>query len=362
MDVPQSFKAAVVDEPRAQNVIHDRYLGPMKPGEICIKVTATAINPVDWKMRDLNILIHEYPTILGSDAAGIVVSTGPDVSNITVGDRVFFQGIIGNHDSSTFQQYCTMPAALVSLTPNNISDEEAGGISLATVCAVVAFYDKTGHGLTPPWKKGGHQVGNGKAIVIMGGSSSVGQYAIQMARLSGFTRIITNASAPYHEKLKRLGAHIVLNRDHSSPDDFTTAIGDLPLEFVFDAISAKSTQILGVKILQAAKIAESTLVTVYTGDPEVVDPDAEELGRSKEPMISIKQIIGLGSAPALRYLSEPLMENLGGKEGYIAKGLFSPNRLHVVSGGLDAIEEALALNKKGSSGYKVVIRPFDTSK
>lgn len=362
MDVPHSFKAAVVDEPRAQNVIRDRFLGPVKSGEVRIKITATAINPVDWKMRDHTKIIHDYPAILGSDAAGIVVSTGPDVSNLAVGDRVFFQGIIGKYDSSTFQEYCKMPAALVSLTPSSISDEEAAGISLATTVVVVAFYDEKGHGMTPPWKKGGQQVGNGKAMVITGGSSSVGQYAIQMARLSGFERIITNASATHHKHLERLGAHIVLNRNHSNPDDFKAAIGDLPLEFVFDAISANSTQMLGVKILQTTKTANSPLVTVHVVDPEVVDPEAEELGQSKEPMINIKQVLGLGSNPAFRHLSEPLANNLGGKEGYIAKGLFIPNRPHVVSGGLNAIEEALALNKKGVSGEKVVIRPFDTSK
>ena len=361
MGVPDSFKAAVVDQPRAQNVIHDRSLGPVKPGEVCIKITATAINPVDWKMRDYNKFIHDYPAILGSDAAGILVSTGSGVSGLTTGDRVFFQGIIGKYESSTFQQYCKMPAALVSLTPSNVSDEEAAGISLATMVVIVGFYDKEGYGMTPPWEEGGGHVGKGKAIVIIGGSSSVGQYAIQMARLSGFERIITNESAAHHEHLKKLGAHVILNRDHSNPDNFKAAIGNLPLAFVFDAISAKSTQILGVRVIQATKTANSPLVTVHVVDPEVVDPEAEELGQSNEPKINIKQVLGLGSNPAFRYLSEPLVKSLGGHKGYIAKGLFTPNRSRVVPGGLNAIEEALALNKKGVSGEKVVIQPFGTS-
>ncbi|KAK5689662.1 hypothetical protein LTR17_026188 [Elasticomyces elasticus] len=362
MQVPKFFKAAVVDEARARNVIRDRSLGPVKSGEVSIKITATAINPVDWKMRDHNKFIHEYPAILGSDAAGIIVSAGPNVSGFATGDRVFFQGIIGKYESSTFQEYCKMPAALVSLTPSIISDEQAAGISLATMAVVVAFYDAKGHGMTPPWDKGGQQVGKGKAMVITGGSSSVGQYAIQMARLSGFERIITNASTTHHEHLKELGAHIVLDRAHSGPDDFKAAIGDWSLEFVFDAISVKATQVLGVKILQATKTANSPLVTVHVVDPDRVDPDAEELGQSKEPKIDIKQVLGLGSDPAFRYLSEPLAKCLGGKEGYIAKGLFTPNRPRVVSSGLSAIEEALALHKKGVSGEKVVIRPFDMAK
>lgn len=359
MHVPQSFKAAIVHEPGAQSVVSDHSLGDLESGEVGINITATAVNPVDWKMRDYNAFISEYPAILGSDAAGVIAAIGPDVSCFAVGDRVFFQGIIGKYDSSTFQQFCKMPAALVSKTPSNISDEQAAGISLATMAVVTAFYDKEGHGLTAPWEKGGEQAGKGKAVVIIGGASSVGQYAIQLARLSGFERIITNASAANHEFLKRLGAQVVLDRARSGPEDFKAAIGELPLEFVFDAISAKATQVLSVQIVQTTNTAASHVVTVHVVHPEVIDPDAAALSQSKEPKVDIKQILGIGSSPALRYLSEPLAKSLGGEDGYIAKGLFTPNRPRVVSGGLGAVEEALALNKKGVSGEKVIFRPFD---
>lgn len=348
----------MVHEPGAQNVVSDRSLAPLESGEVAIKITATAINPVDWKMRDHKAFINSYPAILGSDAAGTIAAIGPDVSGFSIGDRVFFQGIIGKYDSSTFQQYCKMPAVLVSKTPSNISDEQAAGIGLATMAVVTAFYDKEGHGLTAPWEDGG-QVGKGKAVVIIGGASSVGQYAIQLARLSGFERIITNASAANHEFLKKLGAHLVLDRAHSSPEEFRAAIGELPLDFVFDSISAKSTQILGVQIIQATKITNSELVTVHVVHPDAIDPDAVALGQSEEPKVDVKRILGIGSSPALRYLSEPLARNLGGEDGYIAKGLFIPNRPRVVPGGLNALEEALALNKKGVSGVKIVLRPFD---
>jgi NADPH:quinone reductase-like Zn-dependent oxidoreductase len=349
----------VVHQPKAQNVVSERSLGNLESGEVGIKITATAINPVDWKMRDYDAFISEYPAILGSDAAGVIASIGPNVSGFVVGDRVFFQGIIGKYESSTFQQLCKMPAVLVSKTPSNITDEQAAGISLTTMAAVTAFYGKDGHGLAPPWDEGGDKVGKGKAIVIIGGASSVGQYAIQLARLSGFERIITNASPTNHEFLKGFGAHVVLDRTRSSPEDFKAAIGEFPLELVFDGISAKTTQVLAVQIVQAANTAANQVVTLHTVHPEVIDPDAAALSRSKEPNVGMKQVLGIGSTPALRYLSEPMAKNLGGENGYIAKGLFTPNRPHVVSGGLGAVEEALASNKKGVSGVKVVFRPSE---
>lgn len=355
MGVPDTFKAAIVPEPGAQHVVQDRSLPPLEAGEVAIKVTATAINPVDWKIRDYKVFIKDYPAVLGSDAAGEIAAVGSGVTNFKEGDRVFFQGIIGRYDFSTFQQYVKMPAELVAKTPKNISDDEAGGVSLATVAVVTGFYDKSGHGLAAPWTEGGEQAGKGKGIVILGGSSSVGQYAIQLAKISGFDKIVTNASARHIDHLKALGADVVLDRaTQNSEEDFKAALGGVPLAFVFDSISEKDTQVLGVKVLAATKTENSHVVTV-----QGVNAEASELGQSLEPKAAVKQVLGLGSAPHLRHLSEPLCKHLGGEDGYIAKGRFVPNRPLVVSGGLANIEGALAKNKKGVSGEKVIIRPFD---
>ncbi|RDW75385.1 hypothetical protein BP6252_06527 [Coleophoma cylindrospora] len=355
MPVPDSFKAAILPAAGGQHIVSDRSQASLQPGEVGIKVIATAINPVDWKIRKYRVFLTEYPAVLGSDAAGEIVAVAPDVQDFAIGDRVFFQGIIGKYDYSTFQQYVKMPAALVAKTPSNISDDEAGGVSLATVAVMTAFYDGTGHGLAAPWTQDGRKAGAGKAVVILGGSSSVGQYAIQFARLSGYDKIITNASPSHHDYLKGLGAHVVLDRTTtSSPEDFKSAIDGLPLDFVFDAISIKETQTLGVKILQLTDTKNSHVVTV-----QGKDADAEKLGESQEPKVQVKQVVGMGSSPALRYLTEPLWKHLGGEDGYIAKGEFKPNRPVVVSGGLNGLEDALAKNEKGVSGVKVIIRPND---
>ncbi|KAG8164382.1 hypothetical protein KVR01_006300 [Diaporthe batatas] len=355
MGVPETFKAAVVPEPGAQHVVADRSLPALEAGEVAIKVTATAINPVDWKIRDYKVFIKDYPAVLGSDAAGEIAAVGSGVTDFKEGDRVFFQGIIGRYDSATFQQYVKMPAELVAKTPKSISDDQAGGVSLATVAVVTGFYDKSGHGLTAPWAEGGEQAGKGKGVVILGGSSSVGQYAVQLAKISGFDRVVTNASARHLDHVKALGADVVLDRSaQNSEEDFKAALGGVPLAFVFDAISEKDTQVLGVKILAATKTEGSHVVTV-----QGVNAEASELGQSLEPKAAVKQVMGLGSAPHLRHLSEPMCKHLGGEDGYIAKGRFVPNRPLVISGGLANIEEALSKNKKGVSGEKVIIRPFD---
>lgn len=226
-----------------------------------------------------------------------------------------------------------------------------------------------GFGLPAPWDVGGDTAGDGKAIVIIGGSSSVGQYAIQLARLSGFSRIVTNSSSAHVEHLKKLGAHVVLDRaTQSTPEHFHQALGGLPLPLAIDAIVHKSTLLLGIRTLQLAKTPGATLVrttadtqdliAVVEGKSGALDSEITDLAQSGH-VVELKGVVGIGSLPSLRHLTEPMARTLGGEDGWIAKGLFVPNRPVVVPGGLSAVDDALEKNKRGVSGEKVVIRPFE---
>lgn len=351
MSFPTSHNAAILRVPKSQHVIGIRATPSISSDDVLIKVTATAINPIDWKLRDEFGDFLTYPAVLGSDAAGEIVKVGDGVVDFVVGDRVFFQGIIGNANSSTFQQYCKMPAALVGKTPSNLSDDQVAGVSLATMAAATALYAESGHGIPPPWSKGGEKVGRGKAIIILGGSSSVGQYAIQLANISGFEGIVTNSSATHFAALRSLGATVVLDRSTAAPAEYARAAGGFEVSHVLDAISTDETQVLGIDILQQ----------LQGGDVVTLLPSMEEPIRVPHPdpqrPVQTKRVTGLGSLPELRHLSEPLMKALGGENGWLAKGMLKPNKVEVVPGGLSSLETALAKNKKGVSGIKVIIRP-----
>lgn len=354
MRFPPKHFAAFINAKGEAPKISERTLGELKADEIAIKISATAINPVDWKIRDYGLFLvpdWQYPAILGSDGSGTVAAVGQDVSDFNVGDRVFFQSGYGDDDVSTFQEYIKIPAEVVAKTPKNIPDEEASGIVLASMAAATAYYDKTGQALKAPWAEGGNQVGMGKAIVILGGSSSVGQYAIQLARLSGFGHIVTNASIQHHEYLQSLGAHIVLDRNASGLEDFKEALEGQTLEFVFDTIAIKATQTLGVQILQGTNTHHSRVVIVGS-----VDEDAEKLGESQKPHVKIQQIMGIALKPSLRPIITGLTASLGGETGWLAQGEFKPNRVEVLQGGLKQLQKGMERNKEGVSGVKVVVR------
>lgn len=365
--IPKQQKAVFVPGVNKPTEIKDRPVPHPKDDEILIKMTATAINPVDWKIRDKGYFKEKFPAVIGSDGAGTVAQLGSNVKDFKEGDRVFFQGIITTDDNSTFQQYAVMPAELCGHTPESISDDEASGISLATMANIAGLYTADGADVKPhPWEKGGDRAGEGKSIVILGGSSSVGQYAIQLARLNGFSNIVTASSKSHHDHLKKLGAHSVLDRNEAQVSDYVNTVksAGYPLGIVIDSISEADTGVLGVEILKgvnpdgvpsdAAGIDNSTVI-LYLQPDEKVHEAAKNAG--PKAAIKVKNVWGVGSAPYLRSQAVNVMKALGGEDGWIARKQFHPNRIIVIDGGLANVEEGLARNKKGVSGQKLILKP-----
>ncbi|KAH0365844.1 hypothetical protein KCU65_g5767, partial [Aureobasidium melanogenum] len=317
MPLPNSFQAAIVPEQGAQHIVETRTLVHLEYGELAIKITATAINPIDWKMRDWHYWLKEYPAVLGSDAAGEVVTVADGVENLKEGDRVFFQGIIANYDSSTFQQFCKMPASLVAKTPSNITDDQAAGISLATVAGLTAFYDQTGLNLRPlPWEQDGDKAGEGKAVV---------NYWRKL-----LSRPIRNPTC----------SSLWLLQDHHQLKS-----------------KPPQTHMLALQIVQSATNVDNALVVRV--NLEELDREVQQQSKT-DRVVDFKPIVGASSFPNLRPLIEAAWEKFGRDDGFIARGLFQPNSVTVIHGGLASVDEALKRNEFGVSGTKVIIRPFET--
>ena len=73
--------------------------------------------------------------------------------------------------------------------------------------------------------------------------------AIQLAKLSGFSPIITTASLRYESSLKALGATHVLDRSSPITKAQVQAITSTPIKNIFDGISTPETQRQGFEII-----------------------------------------------------------------------------------------------------------------
>ena len=84
-------KALYLNKKFGDFVLDDAPIYKPGPGEILIKVQATSLNPVDWKIQKYESFnfIENFPAILGTDVAGDVEELGEGVNDFKKGDRVY---------------------------------------------------------------------------------------------------------------------------------------------------------------------------------------------------------------------------------------------------------------------------------
>jgi NADPH:quinone reductase-like Zn-dependent oxidoreductase len=207
--------------------IKDLPLPKPKSNEVIFKVKAAALNYDDiWGMRGKPLAIP-LPHISGTDAAGEVIEVGKDVKNIKVGDRVVSHGnmscrvckactggreydcrkraIWGFETGPLWGGYCEythLPEVNVVKIPDGVSYDEAAAASMTLL---TSWHMLVGRAKIQP----------GQVVLIMGGSSGVGNYGIQIAKLFGCT-VIATASPDKLDKLLELGADFAV--DHRKED------------------------------------------------------------------------------------------------------------------------------------------------
>ncbi|KAB5588209.1 hypothetical protein CTheo_8349 [Ceratobasidium theobromae] len=349
-------KASILPAKQGKLEVNSRAVPNPQGKQALVKVTAAAINPVDWKIQDYGIFVQEYPTVLGTDGAGVIESIGPDVTGFKKGDRVFFQGTYSRPDETTFQQYSLVDTDIISKIPDNISDDQASTIPVAALAALVGLFQKSGIAFPE-----NGPTASGKPILILGGSSSVGQYssynntqttqpiltpflAIQLARIAGFSPIVTTASAQHSDYLKSLGATHVLDRNADAKT--IQSVFSTPVSLVYDSISAPTTQSVAYDVLTTPSLVPGAHLAVVTPlNDQIKAKNADE-------KVSVNQLFG--SSHMFRDLSVPFWRSIG---EWIKQGKFVPNKVEVVDGGLAGVPKAFDLSRKGVSGVKLVIHP-----
>ncbi|PIL35329.1 hypothetical protein GSI_02054 [Ganoderma sinense ZZ0214-1] len=349
-------KALILPEKQGEWKVSEIAVPKPGPKDLLVKVSAAALNPVDWKIKDFGLFVENYPFISGTDASGIVEEVGSEVTNWTKGDKILFQGYFTN-EQATFQQFTIVPADLAAKVPEHLTLDQAATVPLGLATVVTGLWnphpDAKSIALTAPWEEGGQTKYAGKAAVILGGASSVGQYAIQVARLSKFSPIIATASPHNAALLQSLGATHVLDRALSPAAlaaEVARLAGGAPVELVYDAIAHADTQALGFQLLTPGGALLLTL-------PQNIPADVLEAGADKG--VRVVSVFGSVHHPDNRAFGVELYARL---EELLRSGAIVPNQVEVVPGGLAGIPEGLQLLKQNKvSGKKLVVHPQETA-
>ncbi|MFJ8852456.1 NADP-dependent oxidoreductase [Streptomyces sp. NPDC102437] len=156
------------------------------PGQVRIAVRAAGVNPVDWRIREGQILkAHplELPSGVGLDASGVVDEVGQGVEGVEVGDHVLGEG------SSTYAEFAVLSAW--ARMPEGLTFEEAAGYP-SVVETALRIIREVG-------------VQAGQTLLVNGASGGVGSAVLQIARDRGI-RAIGTAGAANQDYLRGLGA------------------------------------------------------------------------------------------------------------------------------------------------------------
>ena len=212
--------------------------------EVCIKVYAASLNPVDYKLLhgDLKkVMPMQFPITLGFDAAGIVESVGNAVFKFKVGDKVYVRA---SHESlRAFAEYTVQPEAFVAFMPSDCSFEESASLPLVALTTVQGFVDRA-------------HLKSGNSILIHAGSGGLGSFAIQYAKQMGLI-VHTTTSSKNAEWVKALGPDKVFCYDQVN-------IADIKNQYdaVFDTLGGEQT------IQAFAQIKTGGVVISVAGPPD----------------------------------------------------------------------------------------------
>lgn len=174
--------------------------------QLLVEVRAVSVNPVDTKVRARGASTDGTPKILGYDAAGVVVETGPEATLFKPGDAVFYAGAIDK--PGTNSEFHLVDERIVGPKPATLDFDAAAALPLTSITAYEALFDRLLVKHVPG--------GTAPILLIVGGAGGVGSIAIQLARRLTDLTIVATASRPETaDWCRELGAHHVI--DHAKP-------------------------------------------------------------------------------------------------------------------------------------------------
>jgi NADPH:quinone reductase-like Zn-dependent oxidoreductase len=276
-----------------------------QPDEALIKVAATSVNPIDWKLRSgaakarmpLNL-----PAILGRDVAGTVVKTGTNVRNPQPGQKVM--GLV----NGAYAEYLTARADHLTVIPDGLDLNESAALPLVVTTGAQLIQHI--------------QPKRGDVVLVTGAVGNVGRAAVYLAKELG-ARVIAGVKAEQKKEASSLAVDRVVAIDNSEE------IAELP---ELDAIADTVDQDVIGKLIP--KLKPGGVLGSVLGKPK------EAEGKK----IRVEAFMATPDASLLRQMADAV------RDGKLVIPI--ARRMKLSEAG-----EAQALAEKGSVGGKILLIP-----
>ncbi len=237
--MPAEMSAHVIEEYGDPNVFTQATVEIPDPGpnEIRINVTASSVNPVDYKIRQgaLPDFAPDFPATLHCDVSGVVDAVGENVDQFNEGEEVY--GMPGGAGrQGALADSVVGHAGTFANAPESLPLEDAAALPVVALTAWEMLADKT-------------TVDIGDDVLIYGGSGGVGHIGVQLADWFGAEVTATASSERKREFAANLGADTTVDytttdvgtyvSEHADGEGFDTVfdpVGDDHLETAFEAV------------------------------------------------------------------------------------------------------------------------------
>jgi NADPH2:quinone reductase len=240
---PSVFQAADIPVPRIGR------------RQVLVRVAATSVNPVDWKIRKLGPpLTPDMPAVLHGDVAGVVEAVGTDVSGFAVGEEVYgcAGGVKGT--GGALAEFMACDTDFLALKPTNLSMVEAAALPLVCLTAWEGLVD-------------GANVGRGQTVLVHGGAGGVGHVAVQIAIARGAKVYATVSGPEKATAVSAFGATPINYRENSVEDYVLEHTGGAGFDIVYDTVGGENIP----KCWAAARL-KGTVISCQTNSTQDLTP------------------------------------------------------------------------------------------
>ena len=324
------MKAILVDENK--NLVWSDVADPIiKDDEVLVKIYAAALNRADLLQRQ-----GKYPSPkgcpewMGLEVAGIIEKVGAAVENWQVGDKVC--ALLGG---GGYAEYVAVKQDMLMPVPRGLSMVEASALPEAYATSYLNLFIE------------GH-LEEGQCAFIPAGASGLASVAIPMAKAFG-ARVITSVlSDEIAEKIKPLGADVIINSTAQCVEDILSdeEKRGTPVNVSMDCLSGET---LGKSLPFMARGGYWVVISTLAGVETTVQ---------LRPLLT-KGLHLVGSmlrnrTPEFKaYILSELVKNVWPK---IEDGSIKPSIYKVLP--IEEAEAAHAILERGENVGKVVLKVF----
>lgn len=228
-------------------------LPPPAAGQVRMRNTAVAVNYRDVLIRWGIHEVRAFPSGIGLESAGVVEAVGPDVTDVSIGDRIV---CVAGPDGA-YAEARNVPAARAVKLPDNIDDRTAASMMVRGMTARYLLHDT-------------YAVKPGDAILVHAAAGGVGLILCQWAKHLGATVIGTVSTDAKAEVAHAHGCdHLIVY----TREDFVARVKEITagegVAVVYDSVG-RTTFEGSMRSLRRRGVLAS--YGEASGDPEPVSP------------------------------------------------------------------------------------------